>query len=415
MVTPNNVLMSDSNNSSRYFSYISDKGVYEVSFNEDENSIIPRSENNIANTMDDFLTPIDFSKDLFSPIGNNKYKLLYGLDSSGLLMGLDPSIPFFDTYNSIYTIRNLDSVNITLNHEGDKITSAEITYDGRLFVYLSYQIKIEITDIGNTKVPFENATIKDYVIPTSWSTLDNGWYQNTNTLLECEIDNIPYLQVDWTTYIEENRSLVQSSPMEKEMADSLLSQYISSLESSSWAKTDDVYSDKTSTIFDGVYCKDGENVIVAVDEFTSSENYYLQVVFLPSTYFVLATSWEEVDSEWFKEINDYLGDDISGVPYIQGNWNVYTKEYDYYYAEIEFVSLAEYEEFVSNFMEEFENAGWFESEDYVDYWNSEMVYENDDYSFYIYIDSAANEERDDYYLIINFLSEDFDNEDIDWA
>ncbi len=414
-VTPNNVLMSDSNNSSRYFSYIADKGVYEVSYNESENAITPKSANSIATSMNEFLTPIDFSKDLFAPLGNDIYTLIYGLDESGLLIGLDPAIPFFDVYNSIYVIRNLSSVNIALNHDGNDITKATISYEGRLMTYLSYQIKVEITNIGSTTVPFEDATVKEYVEPTDWSSLDNEWYESSNELLSGEINNVPYVHTDWNTYLEEDKSLVQTSPMDKETADALLSTLTSLLQNASWTKTEDVYSDRGTTIFDGVYSKDGENIIVAVDEFTSSGDYYLQIVFLPVNYFVPATSWEEVDPSWYSEVNDYLGDDVSYVPFIEGDWSVYPKAFDYYYATIEFETLEEYEEFYARFMEEFENAGWFISEDYVDYNYSEPVYENDMCDFLVYINAVANEDNDTYYLDINFLSSDLDNEDVEWS
>ena len=66
-------------------------------------------------------------------------------------------------------------------------------------------------------------------------------------------------------------------------------------------------------------------------------------------------------------------------------------------------------------MEEFENAGWFISEDYVDYNYSEPVYENDMCDFLVYINAVANEDNDTYYLDINFLSSDLDNEDVEWS
>lgn len=411
-VTPNNVLMSDANNSSRYFSYIKDKGVFEVSYNEAENSITPKKESSLAGTLDEFLTPIDFSKDLFVPLGDDVYTLLYGLDESGQLIGLDPSIPFFAVYNSIYTIKDLSSVKIIISSDSDKITAISFSYEARLMVYLSYQIRIEITDIGTTSVDFADATVKDYVVPTDWSSLDNEWYENSNTLLDGEINNVPYVHTDWNTFLEEDISLVQSAAMTKEEADALLSKMITLLQNGSWQKTENVYSERSTTIFDGVYGKDGENILVVVDEFTSSSDYYIQIVFLPIDYFVPAASWEEVDSSWYDELSEYLGEDISGVPYLQGDWYVYPKEYDYYYAEVDFDSVQEAEEFFEKFFEELEKAGWYESSDYVDCWYSEVVYENDDYRFYLYIDASINEEREDYYLSISFLNED---EDVEWA
>ena len=336
-------------------------GVYQVVVDDstDPVSLIAQSDAPIAATISEMLIPVDFSADLFVPRGNGVYGLAGGL-TSNVLLGLDPSLPFYSGGDLLIT--NISSVEISLTVEGTTVTAATITYDYDYYGLglILDTLTLNLTNFGTTTFEYADGTFVELVIE-DWNEVlgQDGWYETAVTNLGEEIaGTVPYVTASWYGYADPdaNEYGVQSSFETEEEAQALFTQIETTLAGAGWVKSE--------SLVDGydtpVYTKEGSTIYVATSVFEASTGGFVcDIIFWPASEFIPKTTWSEVDAEWAASVNEALGGNIDSVPFVDLDWSVYNDSYYGIIAESAYLdSFATAEAQAAEMVAALTTAGW---------------------------------------------------------
>ncbi len=336
-------------------------GVYQVVVDDstDPVSLIAQSDAPIAATISEMLTPVDFSADLFVPRGDGVYGLAGGL-TSNILLGLDPSLPFYSGGDLLIT--NINSVEISLTVEGTTVTAATITYDydyyGLGFIFGT--LTLNLTNFGTTTFEYADGTFVELVIE-DWDEVvgQEGWYKTAVDNLGEEIaGTVPYVAASWYGYADpdDNEYGVQASFETKEEAQALLTQVETTLVGAGWVKSESLIDDYKTP----VYTKESSTIYVATSAWeASSGGFVCDIIFWPASEFIPKTTWSEVDAEWAASVNEALGGNIDSVPFVDLDWKVYNDSYYGIVAESAYQdSFATAEALAAEMVDALTTAGW---------------------------------------------------------
>ena len=352
IVTPEGIAMPEAT-----YALVEGQGVFQVTVDEEANTITANSQSPLAPAISDMLNPVDFSADLFTPLGNGVYRLAGGL-TDNLLLGLDPALAFIGSY---YMIMNISSVEVVLTTEGTTVTGATLSYEYDYYGFglIIGELTINISNIGSSVFPYADATFVEYA-PEAWSEVSGqtGWYDSAVAYLGEDVDNVPFIAADWfgyadTIYYEFG---VQASFETLAEAEALSNEYIEVLGAAGWTIVPDitdgygasVYSDNVSTIY----------VSTSAWEASSGE-FVCDIIFWASEDLIPATMWSEVDAEWAASVNEALGGNIDSVPFIDLDWTVYNDSYYGILAESAYLdSFATAQALAAEMVDALTTAGW---------------------------------------------------------
>lgn len=336
-------------------------GVYQVVVDDstDPVSLIAQSDTPTAATISEMLIPVDFSADLFVPRGDGVYGLAGGL-TSNILLGLDPSLPFYSGGDLLIT--NINSVEISLTVEGTTVTAATITYDYDYYGlgWILGTLTLNLTNFGTTTFEYADGTFVELVVE-DWDEVvgQEGWYKTAVDNLGEEIaGTVPYVAASWYGYADTNGNEygVQASYETEEEAQALLTQVETTLVGAGWVKSETLV-DNWGT---PVYTKEGSTIHVATSVFeASSGGFVCDIIFWPASEFIPKTTWSEVDAEWAASVNEALGGDIDTVPFVDLDWEVYNDSYYGIIAESAYQnSFATAQALAAEMVDALTTAGW---------------------------------------------------------
>lgn len=334
-------------------------GVYQVVVDDstDPVSLIAQSDTPTAATISEMLIPVDFSADLFVPRGDGVYGLAGGL-TSNILLGLDPSLPFYSGGDLLIT--NINSVEISLTVEGTTVTAATITYDYDYYGlgWILGTLTLNLTNFGTTTFEYADGTFVELVIE-DWDEVvgQEGWYETAvDTLGEEIAGTVPYVAASWYGYADGSESGVQASYETEEEAQALLTQVETTLVGAGWVKSESLVDDYGTP----VYTKEGSTIHVATSVFEpSTGGFVCDIIFWPASEFIPKTTWSEVDAEWAASVNETLGGDIDSVPFVDLDWEVYNDSYYGIVAESAYQnSFATAQALAAEMVEALTTAGW---------------------------------------------------------